>query len=395
VVGKSIRFGLSAIKNVGSNVIELIVKERKEKGRFADFHDFCRRASSTVLNKKTVESLIKAGVFDSLRCSRKFLLENCENIVDEAAKMKKRAETGQFSLFDETENEAGYSFDHKYPEREEILKEAIQEEYSSRMLLNFEKEILGLYISGHPLADYEDLVSGFTTVDNLDREKDKSTQVIAGVVVSIKQIMTRSNQPMYFLTLEDLTDSIEVIIFPAVLEKFRAIIEEDKVLWIKGKLDKKEDQTKFIAIEIEDLKKMRGRKKTVSSADDMEEKIIVENPAGNAEDNSTGFYNNRSTGTDTGHVSEDTGELARNRLILKINKDVLDRDVINKLYEIIGKNPGSITVELKITNGNNNEIEKSYSFPQSYGIDLNNSLFEQLRSQFGEFISWEMPPDIK
>ncbi|MBM3709350.1 MAG: DNA polymerase III subunit alpha, partial [Actinobacteria bacterium] len=253
VVGNSIRFGLSAIKNVGSNVISSIVQERKN-GRFKSFEDFCIRVSIGVLNKKTIESLIKAGVFDLLNQSRKYLLENFEKITEEAAKIKRSKESGQFSLFDESENFqeniiSGNILYHGSNQTADTLNE-----FSAKELLNFEKEMLGLYISGHPLAEYQDILSGFKTVESLYDEDDKSTQLIAGVISTIKQILTKSSQAMYFLTLEDLTDNIEVIVFPTVLEKYRSIITEDRIVKVKGKLDKKEDQIKLIATEIEDIK---------------------------------------------------------------------------------------------------------------------------------------------
>ncbi|MBE3138557.1 MAG: DNA polymerase III subunit alpha, partial [Actinobacteria bacterium] len=129
IVENSVRFGLSAIKNVGSNVIELIVKERKENGRFSSFLNFCSRVSSSVLNKKTIESLIKSGTFDSLKQPRKYLLENFENIIEEINKVKKSKESGQFSLFEEEHSSHNQEFEHFY------------EEYSQKKLLNFEKEM--------------------------------------------------------------------------------------------------------------------------------------------------------------------------------------------------------------------------------------------------------------
>ncbi len=257
VVGSSIRFGLSAIKNVGTNVIALIAHERKE-GPFKDFEDFCARVENIVLNKKTMESLIKVGVFSSLGVSRKYLLENYESITEEANKRKKSKESGQGSLFDtsdeQDEDNQGYSEDIKSAKNSGKQAEYSRLEYSSRELLNFEKEMLGLYISGHPLSEYKDIMSGYNSIQSLNEEKDKASLSIVGVISQIKQITTKNNQLMYFITLEDLTDSIEVVIFPTVLEKYRPLLEEDRIIKITGRIDKKEDQVKLIASEVGEVK---------------------------------------------------------------------------------------------------------------------------------------------
>ena len=357
IVENSVRFGLSAIKNVGSNVIELIAKERKENGRFSSFLNFCSRVSSNVLNKKTIESFIKSGTFDSLKQPRKYLLENFENIVEEINKVKKSKESGQFSLFEEEHSFHHEDFEHFY------------EEYSQKKLLNFEKEMLGLYVSGHPLTEFADYLSNLNTIENLYEEPDKSTQLVGGVISKLKQIFTKSGQPMYFLTLEDLTDNVEVIVFPTVLEKYKELVEEDKIIIVKGRLDRKEDQIKLIAIELEDIKRFEPERRV------------------------------EFTGRTEGQVSEVEKEnlfkLGQSekpgqseRIVLRVNKANLDKNFINNLHEIMKNNSGSSRVELEIINGDGSSIEKTFSFPQCYSVKPGEEFYSKLKEYFQDKISW-------
>ncbi len=215
--------------------------------------------------------------------------------------------------------------------------------------------MLGLYISGHPLAEFQELLAGLNTIEKLNDEKDKSIQVIGGVISKMKQIFTKSGQPMYFLTLEDLTDNIEVIVFPTVLEKYKEVLEENKIVKIKGRLDKKEDQVKLIAIDIEDVK--NGKLKKVITA-----------------------------------VSE---ENEKDKIILAVNKVDLSKELINELYEVIKDFSGSIGVELKILNGNGNSAEKVFNFPDNYKVTPDSLFFEKLKEVFKNKLSWELKDSIK
>ncbi|HEX7560937.1 MAG TPA: DNA polymerase III subunit alpha, partial [Candidatus Humimicrobiaceae bacterium] len=306
VVGSSIRFGLSAIKNVGTNVIQLIAHERKE-GPFKDFEDFCARIENIVLNKKTMESLIKVGVFSSLDVSRKYLLENYEGITEEANKRKKNKESGQGSLFDNSgeqgEVSQGYREDIEGANNSGKQTGYSKLEYSSRELLNFEKEMLGLYISGHPLSEYKDVMAQYNSIQSLNEEKDKAALSIVGVISQIKQITTKNNQFMYFITLEDLTDAIEVVIFPTVLEKYRPLLEEDRIIKITGRIDKKEDQIKFIASEIGEVKVPTdsGRDTIIKNKKIFEEEIIEE------EMDDGGIYDEEVSAVGDGSYDEEKG----------------------------------------------------------------------------------------
>ena len=428
VVGNSIRFGLSAIKNVGSNVISSIAQERKN-GKFISFENFCSRVSSSVLNKKTIESLIKAGVFDSLGQSRKYLLENFERIAEESEKIKRSKESGQFSLFDESEIHPESIISGGILHGESSQSVDIFKEFPAKELLNFEKEMLGLYISGHPLEEYKEVLNGFKTIESLSEESDKSTQTIAGVIASIKQILTKSNQPMYFITLEDFSDNIEVIVFPTVLEKYRSIIIEDRVVKIKGRLDKKEDQIKLIAIEVEDIKSQKskiikenavikegpvkgiyysGEFETLNNGLGMDsisdEEIYLESDTEYVTDNAENFDDKRGSLFKGSVVEKESDrqfsdieikkEGESRKIIIKIEKSNINKEMINRLYEIIRNNPGPVFVELNVLNNSNFTVEKVFSFPKKYGISLSSIFFEQLKNSFKDKIAWDTLPDI-
>jgi DNA-directed DNA polymerase III (polc) len=418
VVGDSIRFGLSAIKNVGTNVIHLIAQERKE-GPFKNFEDFCARVENTVLNKKTMESLIKVGVFDSLDVSRKYLLENYERIAEEANKIKKNRESGQGSLFgdagDPDRDSRGNPEDIEDAKNSGKKTKDSKLEFSSRELLKFEKEMLGLYISGNPLSEYKDIMAGYNSIQSLAEEKDKAYLTIIGEISQIKQITTKNNQVMYFITLEDLTDSIEVIIFPTVLEKYRSLLEEDRIIKIKGRIDKKEDQVKFIASEVLEVKESAdaGRDIIVKNIKIFEEEVSEEEvstdeisglnmPENEAYENGingmdeNGIYDEDSHGVIANKVSEDSPKVFKNDsageeiLNLTINKNALTKVNIDALHAILKQNPGSTFVEVKISIDNNGGFEKKYRLTQECTVDTKGQLFERLKSYFNDSIKWEI-----
>ena len=344
VTGNSIRFGLSAIKNVGTNVIECIEKERKSGGRFKNFIDFCQRVDSNVLNKKTIESLIKSGTFDSLGQSRKHLLENYEKIIEETLKVRRDRDIGQFSLFD-----ASGSNSEKVLLNGVYNSEKQFEEFSKKELLNYEKEMLGLYISGHPLFEYKDSFSRLTPLESLESVEDKSTLAVGGIITKVKTIYTKRDQQMCFIELEDIGDSTEVIVFPKVLEMHREIIAEDRIVEIVGRLDKKEDQIKIIANEIKELKK--GTKK-----------------------------------------SGDQNELIRDgeeKVVFMVRKEDLSESFINRFYDILRKHPGFDEIEFKVTDENGKNVERIYRLPSNFRINLNQSLKEDLRNIFKNKINWD------
>lgn len=352
VVGDSIRFGLSAIKNVGSNVIDEIEKERKKGGKFVDFIDFCQRIISAALNKKTLESLIKSGTFDSLGHSRKFLLDHFEKIVEETLKVRRDREAGQFSLFDTQEGS-----------QDPVVLGGILEkassygEFAQKEMLNFEKEMLGLYISGHPLMEYQRTLESLVPLNQLSQLKDKSNVEVGGVMANIKSIITKNSKQMLFVTLEDLSESVEVIVFPAVLDQFKEVLQEDKIVKIAGRLDKKEDQFKIIASRISLLEK------------------AVPNP---------GVPSKKQKGKNTVNDREE-------KVLLTIEEESLCHDLVDSLYQLFKENKGQTRVELRIKGNNGNGV-KEFDLPLDFCIDFNQGFVEKLESQFKQCIHWQKIP---
>ncbi len=243
VDGKSIRYGLSAIKSVGKPVIEAIVAERKAGGEFRSLRDLIERLSGKEVNKRTIESFIKSGALDSLGGTRKQFMLVYVQIMDSVNREKKYAMTGQLSLFDLVGEEERKDYEIRMPD---------VGEYGKEELLAFEKEVLGIYVSGHPLDDYEALwrknISAVTSDFVWDEESgstkaaENSYAVIGGMITSKTVKYTRKNQAMAFLTVEDLVGSVEVVVFPKDYERFRNILTEDRKVFVRGRVSGEEDK---------------------------------------------------------------------------------------------------------------------------------------------------------
>ncbi|MBR2756436.1 MAG: DNA polymerase III subunit alpha [Lachnospiraceae bacterium] len=252
--GKNIRYGLSAIKGVGRNVIDAIVEERKENGPYQDIYDFCQRLALKDINKRTVENLIKAGAFDSLGFTRKQLIHIYMDVMDKVASDKKSDISGQLSFFDIAEEETRAAFMIRVPD---------VGEFDQEVLLEFEKEVLGIYLSGHPLDAYSEILKKNTTARTIDFLRDEEGRVIVhdqsmatigGIIAKVTNKSARNGKQMAFLTLEDLFGTVEVIVFPADYVLNRPLIVEGKRVLIKGKVTIDSDADgKLIAERIIDL----------------------------------------------------------------------------------------------------------------------------------------------
>ena len=263
-----IRFGLGSIKNVGTVPVNSIVKERKENGSYKSFTDFCERIADEAVNKKCVESLIKAGTFDEFEQTRSTLLASFEGIIDVIQSGKKKGFAGQVSMFDlgteqdkEEMNEMKYQFDEC-------------EEMSNKELLSIEKEMLGIYISGHPLEKLRSQLEAQTTINTMDlrnieeqmsssnlenpgmisKYKDGQNVKYAGIITSIKKKYTKNNKIMAFVTVEDLYGTAEIIVFEnAYINAGKSLVEEN-IVKIDGRLSiREEDSATIIANEIKDF----------------------------------------------------------------------------------------------------------------------------------------------
>jgi len=243
VLDGRIRFGLSAVRNVGEGVVEKVIEARAE-APFTSLQDFVDRVDVSVLNKRTVESLIKAGAFDASGDPRKGLTMVYEQILDATVERRRNEDMGQFSLF------AG---DTEAVRESRIEIPAML--WPQKIRLGFEKEMLGLYVSDHPLLSIGPSLAAATTnsIRDLDELADRTSVTVGGLVASITRRWTRSGEPMIFFQLEDLEGSVEVMAFPRTVHDFGPAIVADAVVVVSGNLDNRGDDLKVIAREIKEL----------------------------------------------------------------------------------------------------------------------------------------------
>ncbi|APQ77492.1 DNA polymerase III subunit alpha [Clostridium botulinum] len=261
-------FGLTAVKNVGEKGIDNIVLSREQKDKFIDLSDFFNKVDTSIINKRLVESLIKAGAFDCLKVYRSKMLAVFEKIMDGIQKQKRNNIEGQVNLFMDIMDNKESSIDIKYPNIKEFDK---------KYILQMEKEMTGLYFSGHPLEEYEEtlkiqtshLISDIISkeslegnlVDTISSIKDGDKVVVGGMITHVSKKLTRNNDMMAFIVLEDLYSSIEVIVFPKIFNMARNIINEDEVVLLKGRVSLREDeQPKLICEFMELLVKINSEK---------------------------------------------------------------------------------------------------------------------------------------
>jgi DNA polymerase-3 subunit alpha len=258
-----IPFGLSAIRNVGEALVDKVIAEREDKGPFADFYDFCARVDPMVLNKRTVESLIKAGAFDKLGHPRQGLCLVFEQIVDRTLARRREADQGVMSLFGELGGGEAVFDDARVP--------VPDQEFDKAARLAFEKEMLGLYLSDHPLMGLEGALARHTDTtlaelrDQAVREasgaapeaaapgsrgRDGDLRCVGGVITGLVRKYTKRGDLMATFILEDLESAIEVWVFPRTMTEVGYLLTDDAVVCVKGRLDLRDEQPKFICMEI-------------------------------------------------------------------------------------------------------------------------------------------------
>ena len=267
VADNSIRYALTAVKGVGRPIIESIVKEREERGDYKSLDDFITRNVEHDINKRVIENFIKAGAFDGLGGTRKQFMIVYTHIMDHIQNDKKNNMAGQISLFDIASEEEKENFDIKMPD---------VGEYSKEMILAFEKEVLGIYVSGHPLEEYEGIwrknITNITSDFYLDEEtgamrvQDGQNITIGGLIAEKKIKYTKNDKVMAFLTLEDLAGSVEVIVFPKVYEKSSASLNEDSKVFIKGRVSAEEEKDGKVICE------------SIQSFDDIQKELWIKFP---------------------------------------------------------------------------------------------------------------------
>ena len=242
VEGKCIRYGLSAIKGIGGPVFEVISRERKN-GPFTSLKNFADRTLGHEINKRTIENFIKAGAFDCLGGTRKQFMMVYPQIMDAANQEKKSSMTGQMSLFDLFSEEEKKEYEIQLPD---------VGEYSKEMMLSFEKEVMGVYISGHPLEEYEErwrknisvVTADFMPDEDSGQPKvvDGAREIIGGMILEKTVKYTKNNKVMAFLTVEDLVGSVEVVVFPRDYEKYNQLLDADQKVFIQGRVSAEDDK---------------------------------------------------------------------------------------------------------------------------------------------------------
>lgn len=298
VNANSIRFGMAAIKNIGINVIDSIVLSREGKGKFTSLTDFCSKIDISSVNKRAVESMIKSGAMDSFKVFRSKMLAIFEKILEGISSQKKRNIDGQLSIFGDfggkKDDVTDQLLDVKYPDIKEFEK---------KYLLAMEKEMTGLYLSGHPLDEYVQTlnvetntkISDIIVTESLEDElldedekvKDGDKVIIGGIVTELTKKITKNNEMMAFIKVQDLYASIEIVVFPRIYEKFKSLIEVDQLVIIKGRISiREEEQPKILCEQIDALVKINSEKiylqyrdeKQVISESEKLKSILLQHP---------------------------------------------------------------------------------------------------------------------
>lgn len=334
VEGDHIRFGLAAVKNVGVNIINNIIDERESNGLFVDLVDLVKRLDQKDTNKRVIESLIKCGAFDNISENRASLMAGYESLLESVSMDRKKNVQGQISLFDafgDNEEDSDFQQIYSLPKRQE---------YEERERLNLEKDVLGMYVSGHPLSQFEKELQEKTSMDNgklnsLKEEEESylqmnETDVIMGGMIVTKTIKTtKRNEIMAFIELEDLYGAIEIVVFPQLLQKYNVILNEDNIIYVKGTLSIKEgENAKLIAREIKDIN------------DDT--------------DFTARSYNSGRT-RNVENIKAENGK----KLYLKIDS-MSDTDTTNNIVEIAKQYPGNDSIYLYPMDENINGKRKAY-----------------------------------
>ncbi len=352
VEGSNIRFGLTAVKNVGRSFVQAIVKERKENGKFKSFSDFMHRMASIELNKRAIEGLIKCGAFDSLGATRAQLINVYEAVMESELNAKKTNVAGQLSLFGD------YSEEPEETELPDI------KEYPKKQLLALEKETTGIYFSGHPMEEYEDLAARLTTVNtaivmasvehgedgNLKEieggVKDGQTVTLCGIITTRKNKTTKSNSQMAFLQMEDLYGGIEVIVFPKILQQYNRILEEESVIVAQGRISIREDE---------------------------EPKLLCEKVALLSEVAQKGTQNAEKQGHKTEPVRDGT------KPILYVKLGTFDENVLKMAVEVLKRYSGDTPVCFFCA-----DTKKKIFAPKHCYVDEKSNVLSDLEEIFGE-----------
>lgn len=387
VSGSAIRFGLHAVKNVGNGIIRSIVKNRNEEG-YTSFLEFCESIDAKELNRKAIESLIKAGAFDESGEFRSQLLAVYEKIVDGVQQESRRNAVGQVSLFSGMEADV--------PDVFKAYKLPRINEFQLKVKLAFEKEMLGIYLSGHPLSEHADWVQSVSTInlselkdaqeDGSIHSRDNAPIILAGMISGKTEKMTRNSTKMAFLGIEDLYGQIEALVFPKIYQRFSELLKEDNFIIITGRLNIKEEEDPKIIVDqvypldeenVKRISKMseaeRSRLyqrigKSGKRADWKKSKV----KDGQLSHNNNGRNESRGIKSGVGAIDAKIP-----KLFLKV--DSLDDAIFKQLKEILLTSPGTTPVILYVASS-----KKKLTTASNLWVSVNDELLELVKRFLGE-----------
>ncbi|MDY6794262.1 MAG: DNA polymerase III subunit alpha [Actinomycetota bacterium] len=324
-VENGIRFGLSAVRNLGDGAANKVISLRVEGGSYKSLMDFCRRMGSGTINKRALESLIKSGAFDFLGYTRNHLLKVFERAADLAAEKQRLLEAGQHSLFGDEDDE------------DPLDSDPIQEELAKDKLLAYEKEMLGIYVSDHPLMQVKENLKRYveSEIADLAELSDGSVKWIGGIITKKVQRLTRKGDLMANLTLEDLSSRVEVTVFPSLYLQQKELLEEDNIVCVKARLEAGDRDEETAAVRVVALEILQPRLKKIEECD----------------------------------------------LYISMNTLQAEKETIGNLKDILQRHPGPTPVKLKLRT---NDMIKVFKLPQEYRVSPDGSLYAEVLSLLGE-----------
>jgi len=323
-VEEGIRFGLSAVRNLGEGAAEKVIAQRREGGPYESLLDFCQRVGSGTVNKRALESLIKSGAFDYLGYTRNHLLKVHDRIADLAAEKQRLLDEGQHSLFEDDEEDP-------------LAANPIEEELPRDKLLAYEKEMLGIYVTDHPLMQVKEMLKRYVESDIADLSElgDGAVKWIGGIITKKTQRLTRKNELMANLNLEDLTGRVEVTVFPALYLQHKEFLEEDRIICVKARLEAREREEEAAAVRVVALDVSEPRLKSPEECD----------------------------------------------LYINMWNSQAEMETMGELKKILGRHPGGTAVKLKLMTG---EAVRVFKLPEEYCVSPDSSLYAEVLALLGD-----------